>query len=165
MPAEVAMELTLEELRNKSFSEFTRSIVKQLSHYGEVTRITTVEFKLNINDKVITSKEEIDSSNGRYFFKKNIDTYIPCAGSPGVYIFFNKSDVALYVGKSDVAGGIGRRVWAHIGKYVNGEYPNLEFPEAEYIVVIPFTEAPYLSSAFEGYLLNNHKFKYNTQKN
>ncbi len=71
----------------------------------------------------------------------------------------------VYVGKSEQSGGLGRRVYDHIGPYRNGQHPNLEFPEAKYIIVIPFDEAPFLAAAFESYLLGRFEFTHNIQMN
>ena len=118
---------------------------------------------LNLDDKKIAEKEDIKSTNGKYYFSNpNIwkSYYIPNADSPGVYLFFNKDNQAIYVGKSEAA--LGKRVVAHVGTCVDDCFPNLAFPTADYIITIAFDAAPFLAPAFESYLLAKYSFEHNT---
>lgn len=117
---------------------------------------------LKLNDKEIRLLDEMNTSNGRFFFRRDgvwRDCYIPYAGTAGVYFFFDEDDVAVYVGKSETA--IGPRVAAHVGEYGDGSLPKLSFPEAYYLVVVPFEEAPFLAPAFESFVLSRYRLKYN----
>lgn len=120
--------------------------------------------RIVIDDKKIDCKADIASTNGRYFFRNPEQYrrfYIPHADSPGIYFFFNKAGIALYVGKSEIDGGIGRRVSSHIGRSEGDEFPYLAFPEAQYVITVPFLQAPWLAPAFESFLLGRYSFSYN----
>lgn len=147
-----------------SFKEFCQRVIDAIKAKNIHVNIMDFTFSLMLDDRSIDDKKDIDASDGRYFFKTKSDKYIPHASSPGVYFFFNKEKVALYVGKSDCDNGLGRRVWSHVGKKQNDQFPDLEFNDAEYVVTIPFKEASYLASAYEGFLLSKYNFKYNTQE-
>jgi len=144
------------------FNNFIKSICDQFIDYGFSINIKKSIFKLQLNDFIINNLNDINSSNGRYYFSDNWNSYIPHASDPGVYIFFNKNRIGLYVGKTEVNGGLGVRISKHIGPCFNNSFPYLEFPQSKYIIVIPFKKAPFLSSSFESFLLLNYKFEYNT---
>ena len=143
----------------KAFNLFIEETVEQFSEIGFVVEIRVKNLKLILDDKLISDKKDLNTSNGRYYLKEGDRYYYPFSNSPGVYLFFNKNREAIYVGKSE--NTVGRRIWSHTGPYKNGEYSNLEFEDAEYVIVIPFTKAPFMAPSFESYLLNNYKFKYN----
>ena len=152
-----------EELLEQELENFARDVIEQLRGLGAKVEITRGKISLPLNDKEIKVREDIETSNGRYYFRKDQiwkSCYIPHADNPGVYFFFDKHAVALYVGKSETT--IGERVASHVGKYENGKFPKLAFPEAEYVIVIPFETGPFLAPAFESYLLSKYTFKYNT---
>lgn len=137
-----------------AFHEFCDLVISQFSKLGVDSAIKSKNFKLLLNDNEIQFKRDIESSHGRYFFRRMRKNYIPCAENAGVYFFFDKEGKGLYVGKSDVSGGIGKRVDSH----------NLEFPDAEYVIVIPFSVAPFLAGAFERFLLSQFKFPHNSSR-
>ncbi len=151
----------------ESFGSFYEASLNQFAALGIDSPLGKGRVQLTLDDRLITEKKDINCTNGRYYFRRPEawNSYIPCAESSGVYFFFDKDGIGVYVGKSEQTGGLGRRVFAHIGPFRNGEYPNLEFPEAEYIIVIPFDEAPFLAVAFESYLLRKFEFAHNTQMN
>jgi hypothetical protein len=145
---------------DRSYEMFLKDMAKFIGAGSE----TVVPAKLVIDDKPIHNKAEITSTNGRYFFRQANayrDLYIPHADSEGVYFFFDNDDIAIYVGKSEVAGGIGRRVARHIGKPQGSDFPYLAFKDAQYVIALPFSEAPWLAPAFESYLLGNYQFRHN----
>ena len=152
-----------EELLVQELQSFAKDVIEQLEGLGTKAKITEEKIRLLLNDKEIRLREDIETSNGRYYFRKDQiwkSCYIPYTGNQGVYFFFDKHAVALYVGKSETT--IGKAVARHVGKYENGSFPELAFPEAEYVIVIPFETGPFLAPAFESYLLSKYKFKYNT---
>ena len=145
-----------------AFHEFCELVIDQFSRSGVDSSIKMKSFKLLLNDKEIQFKRDIELSHGRYYFRRMWDYYIPCAENAGVYIFFDKGGKGLHVGKSDISGGIGRRVVSHVGKLQEEGFPNLEFYDAEYVIVIPFSVAPFLAGAFERFLLTKFEFSYNS---
>jgi GIY-YIG catalytic domain len=150
--------LLLQEMRS-----FARKTIGELIEFGIKAEVNDESINLLLNDKEITKCEDIKTSNGRYYFRKDKiweRCYIPCTGYPGVYFFFNQNSIALYIGKSETS--IGKRVAKHVGTFKNGTFPKLSFPEAEYVIVIPFEKGPFLAPAFESYLLSRYSFKYNT---
>ena len=160
-----------EDKIEQAFSDFCNTITQEFSEKGTDVTIGPSGFHLILEeDLLLTDKDDprFSRSDGRYRFRKGDawrEAYIPHADSPGVYFFFDEGATALYVGKSEVPGGIGRRVWEHVGKLTEGGFPDLKFPEAAYVITIPFDKAPWLAAAFETYLLMRYTFKYNEQHN
>jgi len=157
-----------EQLIEEEFSKFYEAIRKQFAVLGIDAGPAKGRLHLRLDDKPITDKKDLSSTHGRYYFRVAdnwMKAYIPHAESSGVYFFFDESGVGLYVGKSEVPGGLGERVASHVNPYDNGRFPALQFPEAEYIIVLPFDKAPFLAVAFESYLLSKYHFKYNKQMN
>ncbi len=160
-------DLTLSQLKNEP-GEFSQSVCKQLAAMGISVDVSSDDgFRLVLDDRRITNKQDISSSNGRYFFETEWEEcYIPHADSPGVYFFFGKNDVALYVGKSEV--GIGKRIGEHVSliKSRRASDPN-SFADVKggYVVTIPFDVAPCLGVAFESYLLSKYSLEWNTALN
>ncbi len=141
------------------YQDFFEAIGKLVGREG-----VEVPQEILVDDRSTPESSDKLKTNGRYLFQQPEvcrDHYIPHADSPGVYFFFNAEGKALYVGKSEVKGGIGRRVAAHIGRMENESLPYLAFEEAESVIVVPFDYAPWLAPAFESYLLGKRKFKHN----
>ena len=145
---------------SKAFNLFIEKIIEQFNELGSDVEIKSKKLTFILDDKKIKDKKDLNTSNGRYYLNEEYkDCYFPFSDSPGVYLFFNKDGEAIYVGKCEVK--IGRRIWSHTGPYKNGEYRYLEFEEAEYVIVIPFINAPFMAPSFESYLSKNYDFKYN----
>ena len=145
-----------------SLKDFAKIIGEQLKKLRIELNFGNGQTEIVLDDKEIDSKSDIKTSNGRYYFRKNEiwrRCYIPYADSPGVYFFFDGGGSAMYIGKAERT--IGTRVFSHIGKEQNGGFSDIEFPEADYVIVIPFEIAPFLSPAYESFLLSKYKFKYN----
>lgn len=156
------MEIMKEEDILKAYNSFIDELIDQLNELGSIIEIKSKSLKLVLDNKLISNEKDINSTNGRYFFKNKEykDCYYPHSNLPGVYLFFNENNEAVYVGKSEDA--VGNRIWSHIGSNIDGNFPHLKFKESEYIIVIPFKESSSLAVAFESYLLSKYKFKYNT---
>lgn len=154
------METMIEEDISKAFDLFIEETVKQFIELGSVIEIKSKKLTLILDHKEIKDKKDLKTSNGKYYLnEKYKDCYYPFSDSAGVYLFFNEDKEAIYVGKSEKK--VGRQIWSHTGPYKNGEYADLEFKDAEYVIVIPFIKAPFMAPSFESYLLNNYEFKYN----
>ena len=136
--------------------DYTSSLLSYLSKFGIETSSNEFKYNLILDDKRIAYKHDIDTSNGRYFFKEYEKYYIPHADSPGVYLFFDNAGEAVYVGKSD--NEIGNAAWRHIK-------PILEFKEAEYMISIPFEGFPFIAASYEYFLLSKYEFNNNIQHN
>lgn len=68
--------------------------------------------------------------------------------------------MACYVGKAERA--IGLRAAKHVGPAgLEGMYQLSKFPDAEYLVVVPFDGAAFLAPAFESFLLEEYDFPSN----
>ena len=149
------------EILPEAIKNFFEEVTLELKNMLNVkVDLSGEEVKLILEKKSeIKSKAEINKSNGRYYFKESWDDYIPNADSQGTYIFFDINGQAVYVGMS--LDRMGNRVCAHTGKKVNGEFPDLEFSEAKYIVTIPFKACPSLSPALEHYLINKYSISGN----
>jgi hypothetical protein len=137
-----------------SFHDFCETVDKQFSAVGVGTKILKRDFQIILNDNAIRDKKDIESSNGRYFIPSMWDFYIPFADYAGVYIFFDREKQGVYVGESVVEGGLGYEVSRYRRKC----------PEGGYVVVIPFKTAPFLSCAYEAYLLQSYSFPGNYRK-
>lgn len=151
-----------EQFLDTEITDFVNSILNSFGLVLPDTGINNESLRLKLNDKEIENIKDIRNSNGRYYFKRNDiweRCYIPYAGYPGCYLFFNLNSHAVYVGKSE--SSISERISHHIGSKENGIFPNLSFPEAEYVIAVPFVESPYLAPAFESYLLGKYSFQYN----
>ncbi len=144
----------------ETFTGFYKESLKQFAALGIDAASGSGRLRLTLDDRVITDKKELNCTNGRYYFTRDDvwNSYIPWADSSGVYFFFNEKGLAVYLGKSERVGGLGKRIAAHI-------VPELKFPEAKYVIVVPFEKAPFLAVAFESYLLGEFEFQYNTQMN
>ena len=119
-----------------------------------------------IDDLRVAQLDTLPSEYGRYYFKRDgvwKGFYVPYAKSPGVYFFFDDDGVGIYVGAT--VRSIGGRVKDHVGAMTGcGEFPHLEFPEATYVLCLPFDrapfpKAPFLAKAFESYLLSKYDFQ------
>jgi hypothetical protein len=132
------------------YKEFATIVISQLGIVDTTLPAGMGRLKLILDDKNIENRADIQSTNGRYKFR-NPEVYrrcyIPHAESPGVYFFFDGKGIAVYVGKSEVPGGLGRRVASHIGPLHGDNFLNLAFQEAEYVIIIPFDKAPCLAPA------------------
>jgi hypothetical protein len=146
--------------------EFVNRTLVQLNQFGfNISNISGL-YTLKLDDEPVEQKDKLNTKNGRCWFRRPewSNSYWPCSDSPGVYIFFNESKTACYVGKAEKA--IGYRASAHSGSPgPDGNYPDCEYPEAEYLISIPFKLAPFLSPAFESFLLSRYEFCYNKQHN
>jgi hypothetical protein len=150
-----------------SLQKFMRQSLDQFGAFGlQCESIKFNAFALNLNDVCIDDFDNVQANNGRYrFLDPGVwrNCYIPFANSAGVYFFLNDEHEIVYVGKSDRS--LGNRVGAHVGAYVNGGFPNLEFPTATYVIVVPFLKAGFLACAYEAFLLNEFQFQYNQMGN
>jgi len=148
---------------DEAYSSFTWGLVAFLG-IDTATATGPRPLRIVIDDKEISRPADMGSTNGRYFFRepeKYHNLYIPHADSPGVYMFFDSSGAAIYIGKSEVVGGIGKRVSSHIGRFDGDRLPYLAFREAQYVITIPFVQAPWLAVAFESFLLSKFTFQHN----
>jgi hypothetical protein len=145
--------------------EFANQTFVQLNKFGfKIPNEDAFDYTLKLDDEPIKHKNKLNLKNGRCWFRRSgwSNSYWPYSDSPGVYIFFNESKTACYVGKAETA--IGYRASAHSGSPgPDGNHPNCEYPEAEYLISIPFKLAPFLSPAFESFLLSRYEFCYNKQ--
>ncbi len=119
-------------------------------------------FEVRLTDDPITDRSARQLWHGRIRYKgpEFAKSYWAFADDPGVYLFFGADWTACYVGKAEVA--LGSRIGAHIGARGDGRmYGASSFPEAEYVVVVPFQHAPFLAPAFESYLLKHFDFPRN----
>ena len=108
------------------------------------------------------SFEERDQAHGRYWFRENgaKDRYYPYADSKGVYFFFGKDKLGVYVGQSSEGeNSMGYRIGDHLGHI---DDPGHWIHDADYVISIPFDEDPGMASVFESYLLENYTFCGNT---
>ena len=148
---------------SETLKEFVTASSKELLEDSAISTPRSSFTQLCLDDRKITVKDDLSTTNGRYFFRNPTvwkSDYIPNAESPGVYLFFNKSEKAIYVGKSEST--MGSRVASHVGNFGDGKFPDLAFPSAEFVITIPFIQAPFLAPAFESYLLANYSFEHNT---
>lgn len=141
---------------------FARGCASQFKEFGfQISDIEGV-FQLQLTDDPILEHDHSHRWHGRTRYKgtKYANAYWACADDPGVYLFFDSSGNACYVGKAEVA--LGFRLGAHVGARGSDRmYSSSAFPEAEYVIVVPFREAPWLAPAFESYLLRQFKFPRN----
>jgi len=148
----------------EAIKEFVNQSIIQLNKFGYTISNERDIYSLKLDDNPINDKLQMNSKNGRCWFRKSnwSNSYWPHSDSPGVYFFFDNIGTACYVGKSETK--IGFRARSHSGKSgPNGNYPDLQFTEAEYLISIPFESAPFLAPAFESFLLKRYKFLYNKQ--
>lgn len=161
-----------ESCLKEELQKFAVEICKGLLPHGIELKVekNCAELRLDSNSK-IEYTENVDKSHGHYYFRRKDkndkyfweEYYIPHADNPGVYLFFDKDEKALYVGQSATA--MGRRIATHVGERVGDEFPDLAFEGAEYVIFIPFDEeAAFLAPAFESYLLKRFKFEHNARK-
>ena len=158
------MEQLKEEKLSDAMVEFRNQTVKQMRRLGFSIFDPNGLWTPKLTNEPIMDKDELNSRNGRCWFRKPgwSKSYWPFSDSPGVYLFFDGSHTACYVGKAEVA--IGYRASAHAGSPgTDGSYSNCVFPEAVYLISIPLEAAPFLAPALESFLLSRYDFHYNKQ--
>jgi hypothetical protein len=146
----------------KVLHEFMEAVLHYFTIFGFMISHEKGSYDLKISDDPIMTKLEINSRNGRNWFRLPgfSESYWPYVTSPGVYLFFCEDETACYVGKSEDT--IGKRASCHVGKKTpDGKYSDCEFPEAHYLISIPFDNAPFLAPSLESFLLSNYEFMYN----
>ena len=145
-----------------SLRRFALDCADQFAELGFAVSHIEGTFEPCLTDDAILDKDERQSWHGRIRYKglEFADSHWAFSDNPGVYLFFDTDRTACYVGKAEVA--LGSRIGAHIGaRGADRTYPASSFPEAEYVIVVPFIRAPFLAPAFESYLLRHFDFPRN----
>src|SRR5689334_19318886 len=124
-----------------SLHGFARDCAAQFAELGLVSSEISGGFELRLTNDLILTKAEQRLWHGRVRYKGQERSRALWAFSddPGVYLFFDGEEKACYVGKAEVA--LGSRIGAHIGARGDDHmYAASAFPEAEYVVVVPFIQ-------------------------
>jgi hypothetical protein len=151
-----------EDLLAAEVSKFARATADAFASLGFHNSAPTGDFQLRLRDEPLRERADQRQWHGRCYFRgdQNAESFWPFSDDAGVYLFFTRDRAACYVGKAEVA--LGSRIGAHIGpRGPDRSYAQSAFPEADYVIVIPFLGAPFLAPAFESYLLGRYSFPRN----